>query len=475
MHLGATVPLAVLARPAALRPPPLLLALLVPGLMLTACAGTGPAPTGSSPAPASSTTSTTARTDWPTYHGDLARTGVSTAMPAVTTEPTVAAALNLDAAVYASPIVVGGVTVVATENDSVYGIDAEGRQLWRTSLGAPVRLSDLPCGNIDPLGITGTPVFDATTGLVYAVAEHGPPVTHELVALDPADGRVAWRTGVDLPGVDPTAMQQRGALTITGGTAWIPFGGLAGDCGAYKGRVVGVPLAEPHVPSAYTVPTTREAGIWTPPGPSVDGQGRLFVAVGNGESGTGDPYDSSDSVLELDGTTLVDSFSPDSWRTDNEADLDLGSQGPALVGDRWVFAAGKKGTAYVLRRGHLGGIGGQVSSLDLCTSFGGTAVAGDVVYVPCTDGLRAVRIRDDGTMEVLWHADSAVTGSPVVGGGRLWSLQPDAGVLHALDPGTGGTLSRTPVGVTSRFATPALSGRDVIVPTMAGITIVRTG
>jgi len=28
--------------------------------------------------------------------------------------------------------------------------------------------------------------------------------------------------------------------------------------------------------------------------------------------------------------------------------------------------------------------------------------------------------------------------------------------------------------VTSRFATPALSGRDVIVPTMAGITIVRT-
>ena len=52
--------------------------------------------------------------------------------------------------------------------------------------------------------------------------------------------------------------------------------------------------------------------------------------------------------------------------------------------------------------------------------------------------------------------------------------QPDAGVLHALDPATGSTLSRTPVGVTSRFATPALSGRDVIVPTMAGITIART-
>jgi len=449
------------------------LAPLAAAVLLSACAGTAPAPVASSPAPPTSATPTGARTDWPTYHGDLARTGVSTGMPPVTGEPVVVAALALDAAVYASPIVVGGVTVVATENDSVYGLDADGHRLWHTSLGAPARRSELPCGNIDPLGITGTPVFDAGTGLVYAVAEHGSPVSHEVVALSPSDGTVAWRTGVDLPGADATAMQQRGALTVAAGSVWVPFGGLAGDCGAYKGRVVGVPLAAPHVPSAYTVPTTREAGVWTPPGPSVDGRGHLLVAVGNGESGTGDRYDFSDSVLELEGTRLVDSFSPDSWRTDNEADLDLGSQGPALVGDRWVFAAGKKGTAYVLRQGHLGGIGGQVSSLDVCTSFGGTAVAADVVYVPCTDGLRAVRILDDGSMQVLWHAGSAATGSPVLGGGRLWSMQPDDGVLHSLDPTSGRTLSRTPVGVTSRFATPALSGRDVIVPTMVGITIVR--
>src|SRR5690242_21541856 len=35
----------------------------------------------------------------------------------------------------------------------------------------PQPLSGLPCGNIDPLGITGTPAYDATTGSVFVVAE----------------------------------------------------------------------------------------------------------------------------------------------------------------------------------------------------------------------------------------------------------------------------------------------------------------
>ena len=456
---------------------------VVASVTLAACSSTGVAPTASTPPTTSSTTSASAPTgtvqpaagdDWPTYHGDLRRTGVSASMPVAAGVPTVVAALDLGAAVYASPLVIGGTAVVATERNVVVGLDSTGRQLWRTSLGTPATRSELPCGNIDPLGITGTPVYDATTKLLYLVAEHGGPPSHELVALSPLDGTVSWRTSVDLPGVDAKAMQQRGALSLAGGKVWVPFGGLAGDCGDYKGRLVGVPLAGPHTPTAYTVPTPREAGIWTPPGPTLTDDGHLLVAVGNGASGPGDPYDTSDSVLELDGTTLVDSFSTSSWASDNADDLDLGSQGPALVGDRWVFIAGKSGTAYVLRQGHLGGIGGEVSQASVCTSFGGTAVVDDVVYVPCTDGLRAVRISSTGAMDVLWQSDSAVTGSPVVGGGRVWSLDPGAGVLHTIDPTNGQSLGQVTVGVTSRFATPAISGSDVYVPTMAGLTIVRT-
>jgi outer membrane protein assembly factor BamB len=205
----------------------------------------------------------------------------------------------------------------------------------------------------------------------------------------------------------------------------------------------------------------------------VDSAGRLYVAVGNGEHGRGDPYDYSDSVLQLSpDARLLDSFSPTTWGSDNEDDLDLGSQGPVLVGSKWVVIAGKSGTGYVLRQGHLGGIGGQVSQATLCRSFGGAAVDGDVVYVPCDDGVRAVRVDDAGQLHVLWHAASSIAGSPVLGGDRVWALDQGAGELHALDPATGRSTLQVAVGQTSRFATPALHGNHVLVPTLAGLIIV---
>jgi outer membrane protein assembly factor BamB len=307
---------------------------------------------------------------------------------------------------------------------------------------------------------------------VYVAPEYGSPVRHELDALDLKTGAVRWHRSLDLPGVETRAMQERGALAVDGGRVWVPFGGLNGDCGGYKGRLVGFRLDGTGAPLAYTVPTAREAGIWTPPGPAVDAAGNLMVQVGNGASVEGDRYDHSDSVLEISPTgTLVDSFSPTTWATDNAADLDLGSQGPALVGTQWVLAVGKSGTAYVLDQQHLGGIGGEVSKAQLCPSYGGTAVLDSLVIVPCTDGDRAVEI-DRGVLNLLWHARP--DGSPVVGGGRVWSLDVSAGVLYALDPASGRTLEQLPVGAVTRFATPALYGRYVLVPTVSGLVIIRT-
>lgn len=413
-------------------------------------------------------------TDWTAYHGNALRTGRSTSMPGYRGGLHVVRRITLDGAVYASPIVARGLTVVVTENDTAYAFGPRNQLVWRHHLGTPASQSQLPCGNVFPLGITGTPVYSAGSGLVYVAAEFGSPVRHRLFALHIGTGRIASNRNLDFSGVDPSTMQQRGALTVSGSRVYVPFGGLYGDCGNYKGRVIGWPLTGPGRPVRFTVPTTREAGIWAAPGPVVTPSGNLLVAVGNGAAGPGSRYDHSDSVLKLSpGLRLLDSFSPSSWASDNAADLDLGSQGPAIVSDKWVFAAGKSGDAYTLRLSHLGGIGGAVDRRRLCTSFGGTAVSGDVVYVPCTDGVRAVRIGAGGGMHVLWQAASSVTGSPVIGGGVVWALDPNAGVLHGLGLAHGGNRASVPVGAVTHFATPALTGRRILLGTTSGLTILR--
>jgi outer membrane protein assembly factor BamB len=447
-------------------------------LALSACTGSGPAaPAATAPgraSPAASAGAAASAANWPTYHGTLSRAGVSTAMPAASGPLKRIESLKLDGAVYASPIVVHGLTIVATEQDSVYAFDQSYRQVWKRSLGSPSPAQERQCGDIDPLGITGTPVYDATTNHVFLVAEHGGSVRHELYALDATSGRVAWSKSVDLPGVSARDMQQRGALAIAGNRVWVSYGAQAGDCGDYKGRVVGVPLDGGSDVIFYSPPTERGGGIWNPAGPTVTADGHLLVVSANGAAFPGDAYDHTNTVLELDANAkLVDSFAPADWAANNQGDVGLGSQGVALIGTKWAVLGGKSGPVYVLRQGDLGGIGGQVGVQDICMSFGGAAVLGGVVYLPCTDGVRAVRVDGAGKLHVLWHASGSITGSPVIGGGRIWVLDPGAGVLHALDPATGKSLGQVGVGVANRFATPALCGADVIVPTLTGIAVVR--
>ena len=451
-------------------------------MALSACSGAGPAsPAATAPGSVSSATTPASpgaaagAVNWPTYHGTMGRAGVSTTMPAASGTPQRIQSLKLDGEVYASPIVVRGLTIVGTEKDTVYAFDQSYRQVWKRSLGSPSPAEERQCGDINPLGITGTPVYDATTNHVFLVAEHGGSVRHELYALDATSGRVAWSKSVDLPGVSARDMQQRGALAIAGNRVWVSYGAQAGDCGNYKGRVVGVPLDGGSNVIFYSPPTRRGGGIWNPNGPTVDAAGHLLVVSANGAAFPGDAYDHTNSVLELDANAMaIDSFAPADWAANNQGDVGLGSQGVALIGTKWAVLGGKSGPVYVLRQGHLGGIGGQVDVKNICLSFGGAAVDGDVVYLPCTDGVRAVRVDDAGKLHVLWHASGSITGSPVIGGGRIWALDTTAGVLHALDPATGKSLSQVDVGVANRFATPALYGADVIIPTLAGIAVVRT-
>src|SRR5580692_6256080 len=100
-------------------------------------------------------TATQAAADWPTYHGDNTRQGDDTTDQAVSGSAPWTS-VPLDGQLYGQPVIVGGQLVVATENDTVYSLNAAtGHVAWSAHIGAP-RTASFPCGNIDPLGITGT-------------------------------------------------------------------------------------------------------------------------------------------------------------------------------------------------------------------------------------------------------------------------------------------------------------------------------
>ncbi len=427
------------------------------------------APPAMSADPAAS--ASVAATDWPTYHHDNARTGVAAGFGTVT-KLTTAWHAKLDGAVYGQPLVVGGLVLAATEHDTVYGLDpATGKVRWSTHVGTPVPRKNLPCGNVDPLGITGTMAYDPATRLVFALAETT-GARHTLYGLDVTSGTVKLRRDAEPPKGARVAHQQRSALTVLGDRVYISYGGLAGDCSQYIGSVVAVPTTGTGQLLSYAVPTTREAGMWTPGGGTVY-NGRLYYAVGNGEAVDG-AYDGSDSVIALNpDVTLADRFAPAVWAQDNAADLDLGSMTPAVTGSH-VFIAGKRGTGYVLDAGHLGGIGGELNKADVCRAFGGAAVDGDVVYVPCPDGTRAVQVDAGGSQHLLWRAATPAAGSPVLGGG-VWVVDYDGGVLYVLDPATGSVRAHLSIGKAPHFASPTLSAGHAYVGTLNGVTAVTAG
>ncbi len=409
--------------------------------------------------------------DWTMYHRDLARTGYRADAP----DPQRLTSLwkqPLDGAVYAEPLVIGGRVIVATEHDTLYALDVRtGQVQWHTNVGTPVPLDNLPCGNIDPLGITGTTVYDPQTGLVFAVAEIQGPA-HILVGLDVNTGQLKVRRLMDPPGIDAQVEQERGALTLYRDRVYVAYGGLAGDCGDYHGLVVASSTTGAGDLLVYQVPSAREAGIWAPPGPTIDAQGNMYVSVGNGESTSGD-WDHSDSILKLSpALQLEDGFAPQSWPSDNAIDADLGSMAPVLLPSGLVYADGKLGKGYLLQADHLGGVGGQIQTLSACVAFGGAAVSGQSFFIPCTDGLRQLTITSGPAVTLGWHAPAQVNGSPIIGGQTIYSLNPAGGVLYALNITTGKVRAQISVGAASRFATPALSQSTLLIGTLTGIVAV---
>src|SRR2546423_758834 len=136
--------------------------------------------------------------NWPTFHGNNARTGGDTTSPPLAS-PHRTWTKRLDAAIYAEPLAVGNRVYTATENNTVYALNAKnGHVAWKRHLGTPVQGGTLPCGNIEPIsGITGTPAI--SRGTLYVVAFLS-GYHHVLFGLRLRGGKVRLKQRVDAPG-----------------------------------------------------------------------------------------------------------------------------------------------------------------------------------------------------------------------------------------------------------------------------------
>jgi outer membrane protein assembly factor BamB len=439
-------------------------------LMVAACSSASPAPRATVPVDGASRVAATSFTPWWTYHQSRHRYG-HVAHPAGSPLH-VAWTKALGAAVYGEPLVVGSTLIAATEGDRVLGLNARtGHVHWRKSLGVPQPKSGLPCGNIDPLGITSTPAYDSTTGSVFVVAEtlggH-----HTLWALNAATGHKRWHRSLDvLPDRNRFAEQQRAAVLVEHGRVVVSFGGLAGDCDNYVGYVTSTSVRGTGPIYHYAVPTSREAGMWAPPGPVLGRNHHVYVASGNGAQLSG-RWDKSDSLAEFSPVRLhrLSIFGPSTWRDDNIQDLDLGSSSAAVIPDlRRMVIAGKRGTVYLLHE-RLGGIGSQIRQLNGCAAYAGSAVAGHTGLMPCLGSgqIRALRV-GPRSLRWAWSA-SNIIGSPVIAGDRVYVTGRNTGELFVLRLADGHLIQRIRVGDLPNFPSEVVDGGYVFVGTLRGIS-----
>jgi len=369
--------------------------------------------------------------------------------------------------VYAQPLYVengpGGaaMVIVATESNRVYALNADtGRVIWQRSVGAPVT-SGLPCGNINPLGITGTPVVDLVSrSLFFDAMVAGATVKHLIFSLNVDTGatRSGWPVDVNAKarynGLTFTSsiQNQRGALGLLNGIVYVPYSGHLGDCGNYHGWVVGVPINNPSTVTAWATSAPRGGGIWGHGGVASDGTNMLAV-TGNTFQ-TGGQWGNGEAVIRLRPGPVfsgnsTDYWAPTNWLALDNQDKDLGGCGPVLITvngatpSRLVLALGKDGKAYLLNRDNLGGIRAPVASAQVATSVRGQAAATYrtrqgtyFVFRAASGAISAYRITATNPPAIVpaWNVSQNGQGSPWV----TTTNGTDNAIVWAANSGDGG-------------------------------------
>ena len=345
----------------------------------------------------------------PTWHGDTLRSGLNDNEQSLTTANVNSQTFgklftySVNGYAYAQPLLMSGVTIngavhnvlyVATETNDVYAFDADnsgagGGLLWHKSLNQSGETPDNvgSTSSIYPtIGITGTPVIDPATNIMYVVSKHTPSkgaTFFRLSALDITTGNQALGGPVvisaSIPTTEtsefPTGFQtlttsciQRTALLEAYGNIYFGFGSChSGWMLAYDAQTLlqtGIFNSSPNLDGEGT--WASAGGVWMGGGgPASNGDGYVYMTTGNG------PWDGqtafSDSILQFVPPTLSSSspttmqpasyFTPQDYQYMDCSDGDLASGGLLLIpNSNMALAGAKTARMYLVNTANLGGM-----------------------------------------------------------------------------------------------------------------------
>ena len=407
-----------------------------------------------------------------TYHGDQQRTGWNSQETALTPATVGSAAFKqlnsvaLDSQVDTQPLYMGGQTItgqgthnviyLGTENDTVYGIDADsGAVLLKRNFGTPIQINQLPgaCdNNANVVGITATPVIDPATNTLYVITYtfENSAAIYRMHALDL--GSLADKvTPVVLSGsgtLNPSNAKyafsanyarSRPALALANGNVYAAFTSFCDfNANVARGWVLGWnasslrPLPQPTLLNRESSTTNNYflSTVWMSGyGIGVDNAGSLFVVTGNGDpAGTAynPPYGIAESVVKIspDLTTIQSIFTPaggngSDYKSLEAIDGDFSSGGvmiiptqPGPTHPNMAVAAGKFGAMYLMDSNNLGGYNQGTAAYpdNVLNAYTiGSCYCG-ASYFKGTDGIGRV-VSSGSNTAVVWKINNGVNPS----------------------------------------------------------------
>lgn len=356
------------------------------------------------------------------------------------------------------------VVYVATENNTIYAIDANsGTVLLHQNYGPAVPISALPGGcnnNSNNMGINSTPVFDPAANTIYALTytyENSVP-TFRLHAINAST--LIDRLPPVVPGGSaalknnrPEAFvsannRQRAALLEANGNIYAGFASWCDiNANVARGWVLGwnaqtlaqLPVDELTDRRVVSPDNFYLSSVWMSGyGLAADSSGSIFFVTGNTDyngKNYSSTYNIAESVVKLspDLTTVESFFTPNGgangWQNFDRNDLDFGAAGVLLLPDQsgahphLAVAAGKAGPMYLLDRDNLGGLGSKRVTLGAYNNNG--CWCGQSYFVG-GDGTPRV-VESTGASLDIWKVQTAPTTALVYDVGATLTSGQDPG------------------------------------------------